>query len=252
MDSREDLERASAGSLRVHLHDRLDRIEVGPFAGYLPSPRLKPHPGVSLPRAAIKAAVLVVAIMGGLVAAVELTPPDMENGAASLIVATDFDALARMSDVIVVGTVTAKGGTRELARDPKDPTRPDPNRTVESQDYGFSVEEVLKGEAVGTITVTSARSGTVTKGWRTANFSYANFVPLTVGKRYVLLLRLLRYDPGTYVLGFEPSRFEIGGDAVARSNWEQVNVYFPNRPAGEFVDDLRAAIARTNSPSPAR
>jgi hypothetical protein len=185
----------------------------------------------------------LVLLIGALVVVDAITSSIGGGATGNLIVARDMDSLAQMSQMIVIGTVTSEDGVRNTARDPNDPTRPDPNLTVNSQDYSFRIEETLKGSPAGTITVTSARSASLKRGLFTQDRTYSNFVPLTVGTRYVLLLRSVDYDPGVYALALEPSRFELGTQAAVRSSWSEARTLFPDRPAEDFIRDLRAAIA---------
>ena len=185
----------------------------------------------------------LVLLIGALVVYDQIIASTGGGATGNLIVARDMDSLAQMSQMIVVGTVTSEGGVRNIARDPNDLTRPDPNLTINSQDYSFRIEEALKGSPAGTITVTSARSAILNRGVFNRDRPYSNFVPLTVGGRYLLVLRSIDHDPGVYALALEPSRFELGALAVVRSNWSEARTLFPDRPADDFVRDLRAAIA---------
>lgn len=160
-----------------------------------------------------------------------------------MAVAQDMDSLVRLSRVIVVGEVIAEGGVRNIAPDPRDPTRPDPNLIINAQDYRFRVDQVLKGTTDGTITVTSARFASMKRFVVSREVTYPNFVPLKIGTRYLLMLQPLAHDPLVYALDFEPSRFELGDQAVVRSNWSDARTLFPDRPADDFMRELRAAIA---------
>jgi hypothetical protein len=192
---------------------------------------------------------VIGAVLIAQVAAIAVVVSGFERQAFSshgeLIVASDMATLARMSDVIVLGTVTAKGGTRDLARDPKNPSRPDPNRTVTAQDYVVSVDSTIKGRVDREITVTSARSGVVRHNGRTGEFDYENFVPLAVGSRYALLLRSSSNIPGVYIMAFEPSRFELGAEARVLSKWTDAKTLFPDTSAEVFVNRIRAAVLST-------
>lgn len=173
-------------------------------------------------------------------------------------VAADFASLARMSEVIVIGVVSSEGGTRNTARNPNDTSREDPNRTTVSQDYAFSVEEVLKGDSSRNITITSARSGVVRSDGRVGEFVYDTFIPLRVGTRYVLLLRSMSWAPGIYSVAFEPGIFELGAGAQVRSTWPEAGKYFPATSTDLFLSRLRSAVSaevpsqpgRTSLPAP--
>ncbi|MGH2449771.1 MAG: hypothetical protein ACRDGE_00565 [Candidatus Limnocylindria bacterium] len=194
----------------------------------------------------VGALLLVVLLLGVGAYALVATGPGAPRG--SLVVARDMVEVVAMSDVIVVGTVTAEGGRRNTARDPNDLTREDPNFTSIAQEYVFAVEEVLKGDAGATITVAIARYGTIRDGLRTTDFKYETFIPLTIGARYVLMLRLAPTEPDLHAIAFEPSRFELGEMAVARSAWHDAGEHFPERPTDDFLRELRALIANGAGP----
>lgn len=167
---------------------------------------------------------------------------------SDLVVATDVQSLARMSQVIVVGTVTSEAGTRNLARNPSDPAKEDLTRKVIAQDYAFSVQETLKGVTGPAIVVTSARSGSIAgPNGQTGEYKDESFVPLTVGGRYLLLLRSLPWEPGVYALAFEPSRFELGAGATVRSTWRDAQTYFPVISTDLFISTLRAAVSANSA-----
>lgn len=247
MDEHEQLETAVGVPLRAHLRARLDTISVGLLSAYLPVDRQARPGAAARPRSARRrrvafaAGVAVVLLVGGIAVADLVVP--MSTASGTMRVAQDMDSLARLSPVIVVGEVIGEGGVRNIARDPRDPTRPDPNLIINAQDYRFRVDQVLKGTTDGTITVTSARSVNLKRFIVTREVTYPNFVPLEIGTRYVLMLQPLVHDPLIYALGFEPARFELGDQAVVRANWSNARALFPDRPADDFIRELRAAIA---------
>lgn len=167
------------------------------------------------------------------------------TASGSPVVARDLSSAVRMSDVIVIGTVTAVGGTRNLARNPKDLTREDENLVVTGQDYAFAVDEALKGAVGQSITVTSARKASVNRGGFASEREYDTFVPLGVGTRYALLLRTVKWAPNVYATGFEPSRFELGGGATVLSNWREATMLFPTISTDTFIAALKTQVAAT-------
>lgn len=228
-----------AARFRDDLRSKLDALPVRPLRAY--SDGRKPRQVTNLARLAARAVAVVLAVAAAGVIWAQIGADVPGSAVGSQLVARNLDAAARMSQVIVVGTVVSEGGIRNTARDPKDPSRPDSNMTIESQDYVLEVEESLKGSVASQITVTSARSGQVRRGFLMHRFDYTNFVPLDVGARYVLLLQTTR--DGVYSIATEPGRFELNGQATARSTWSEARTLFPDRPAEDFLRDLRAAIA---------
>jgi hypothetical protein len=203
--------------------------------------------GADMRRVALLAtAAVVLAVIGGIVVREVLAP---RSSAGTLAIGgRDLPELVRASDVVVIGTVMSAGGTRVVSRDPKDPTREDPNYVSVAQDYAFAVESSIKGDAAGTITVAIGSSSHVKRDPFWYEFKNER-VPPRVGVRYALFLRRLAWDASVYVLSFEPSQFELGTTAVVRSMWREAKTYFPDRPVPEFLDALRDA-ARSSSASP--
>lgn len=187
--------------------------------------------------------VAVVALVVAIGAVAGTLQSQSFNVSGNLAVARDVTALVRMSDVIVAGTVTAVGGTRNVARDPKDPTREDPNMTAIAQDYTLVVDTVIKGNVGSTITVTSAKSTAVRKGPLTAERNNEMFIPLKVGTRYLLLLRSVGWTSGVYAASFEPHHFELGAGATVRSNWSEASSLFPPISTQAFIAALRVEVA---------
>lgn len=156
------------------------------------------------------------------------------------IAGTDIAALAKASDVIVVGTVLGEGAVRNIARDPNDLSREHPTLKVLAQEYRVAVESSLKGIVTGPIVVTVAR-------WdQQVGFDptpVEAFLPLDTNARYLLFLRRHPYDPSLLAIAFEPSRFKLGSQAVVQSPWGPAATAFPPRDATAFVADVRRAIA---------
>jgi hypothetical protein len=186
------------------------------------------------------AGVVALVLIAGTVAREVLAP---RSSAGTISVAgRDLPELVRMSDVVVIGTVMSKGGTRVTSRDPNDITREDPNFVGIAQDYTFAVESSIKGDVTGTITVTISSSSRVRRDPFWYEFK-SERIPPVIGARYALFLRRLTLDPSVYVLEFEPSQFELGTVAVVRTIWTDAKTFFPDRPVADFVKALRDAAA---------
>lgn len=158
------------------------------------------------------------------------------------VAARDLDALARASDVIVVGRVLGEGAVRNIARDPNDLTREHPTVKVLAQEYRVLVESPLKGAVSGTITVTVARWDQFAGRDPVPS---EGFLPLDQGATYALFLRRHAHDPNLFAVAFEPSRFKLGTSAVVQSPWTEATQVFPARSSADFLTAVRAAIVRS-------
>lgn len=163
------------------------------------------------------------------------------------IAGRDLEALAKSSDVVVIGTIVAEGAVANIARDPNDVSREHPTLRVLAQEYRVAVENSLKGTLGGTILVTVAR-------WdqRVGSDPVPNeaFIPLDMKARYLLFLRRHPYDPSLYAVAFEPSRFKLGTEAVVQSPWAEATTAFPARATAEFLGDVQRAIKAANGIPP--
>lgn len=187
------------------------------------------------------AAVVVLVLIGGTVAR-ELLAPRSSAGTLH-IGGRDLPELVGASEVVVIGKVLSKGGTRVTSRDPNDLTREDPNYVGIAQDYAFAVESSIKGDVTGTITVAISSLSRVRRDPFWYEFK-SDRLPPEVGSRYALFLRRLPWDASVYALSFEPSQFELGSMAVVRTIWQDAKTYFPDRPVPEFLEALRGAAVR--------
>jgi hypothetical protein len=183
--------------------------------------------------------VVALVVIAGSAACQTLPPPSTGR---IFVAGRDLHELVRASELVAIGTVVSTGGTRVTSRDPNDLTREDPNYVAIAQDYAFAVEAAIKGAASGTITVTIATSSRVKNAWFWSEVQQRRVLP-NVGSRYALFLRTLPWDASVYVLGFEPSQFELDTTASVRSTWRDASTYFPDRDLSEFLRALRDAAA---------
>ncbi|HEY8347210.1 MAG TPA: hypothetical protein VIL07_08025 [Symbiobacteriaceae bacterium] len=96
-----------------------------------------------------------------------------------------IEHLTKDASAVVVGQVVDQGGTRNLARNPKDPTQEAEDHQVMSQEYIFEVENYLKGSGEAQIDVVYPASIIRNNGVEIEEPE----VPLEPGKRYVLFLQ---------------------------------------------------------------
>lgn len=147
--------------------------------------------------------------------------------------------LARTSDAVIIGTVRSEAGTRNMARNPDDRLKEDSFYVVLGQDYVIDVEEAIKGDAAGAITLTVARAhGNVENGV----FPDADFVPLRTGQRYLLFLVTQVDGTQGFVPAPEPFRFALGATAIPESRWSDARAVFPARGVAQFIQEVRQIV----------
>ncbi len=151
---------------------------------------------------------------------------------------TSVAALAQASDVILVATVTGEAGTRNMARRPDNPIEPHQTLFSLGQDYRLGVEDVLKGSASPIVIVSISKAAKTEQGFA----QYKEFIPLTVGQRYLLFLRNQIDGTRDFVPAPEPWRFRLGELATAESPWPDAGRHFPTAPAMQILAQVRAAL----------
>lgn len=93
--------------------------------------------------------------------------------------------MTREADLVVIGTVQSKDGSRNLARNPLNPNEEAVDRKLMSQEYQFGVEQALKGVVNGEVLIVYPEYTELPNGDR----GHEPQVPLDTGERYVLFLR---------------------------------------------------------------
>jgi len=124
-----------------------------------------------------------------------------------------IEGLANDAPVIVVGEVISKGGSRNLARNPADPTQEADDHKTMSQEYYFQVEHYLKGSGESQILIVYPAYTIRSDG---TEFE-APELPLQLGGRYILFLAKNNNNNTYYGIG-EPWQFQlVDGRAEARA-----------------------------------
>lgn len=141
--------------------------------------------------------------------------------------------------MVVVATIRSTGGTRNIARDGRDRTKPATNYIVQSQDFVATVEKVFKGAPTGDITVALAKA----RGPAGLPLAAAiDYIPFQIGTKYVLFLVRI---PGEDAYGQtpEPFRFEVSTTVRPVAAIPAVAQRFQPLPQQQFMDELRAATS---------
>ena len=190
--------------------------------------------------------------------------PTVISKISSQIAASSIQELAYYSDVIIIGQVVSKEQIINTARNPGDPTQPDPQFFSINQVYKVEVESVLKGKSSKTLLVVQNQGRLITTSdirptsaeiESEINRNAQNtFVPLSLDIRYVFFLRVLdkiSYDLGGYKSTdlfagvVEPWRFRITSDrfVIPETLLPDANLCFPSKN----LDDVEAIIEVNSS-----
>lgn len=122
------------------------------------------------------------------------------------------EAMTNEADLVVVGKVQAKAGSRNLARNPLNPAEEAADRKLMSQEYEFIVETTLKGQEHKEILIVYPEFTILPSGEKSPEPQ----VPLELGQRYVLSLK--SGIEGTFYGIGEPWQFKLNaGQAQALS-----------------------------------
>lgn len=156
----------------------------------------------------------------------------------------DLDTMVSKTEIIVIGRIDGVAGTRNMARDPNDPTRPDPNHQVIGLDYKVQVERYLKGTGTPELLVTQPQFSVTESGEKV---TYGSYVDMETGGRYLLFIRQSLDGSGRFVGAGEPWRFSLGsGRARIQSNEHAFQEKFPDLTETELVGRVQAAIKPRN------
>lgn len=122
--------------------------------------------------------------------------------------------------MIIIGTVESKNqnGTRNLSRDPLDPTKESPNDQLVSQEYAVVVGQRLYGQSTDVINVVYG-DYSITNGH---TFKYPD-AALDVGSSYVLFLQ--EGESGTYYGALDPWQFRLqSGKVIPVSSCDVIRI----------------------------
>ncbi len=175
----------------------------------------------------------------------------------SYITATSIQELASKSALVVIGQITGTGEVVNMAKDPTDPTKEDPEYFVVGQVYDVKVEQYLKGEGGNMIQVVQ-REGFIQK---TSGIAVAppdvekakkadKHIPMKTAIKYLIFLdQFDRLDKKkNYFVGVaQPWRFDMSDLKQVRpeSVWEEASVFFPP----QAFDDIATRVKHPDIPT---
>lgn len=182
------------------------------------------------------------------------------------MVYTTFKEIVDRSSAIVIGWPTSTKGVVNTARDPKDPTRQDPNYFGIGQVYEVQVDRYLKGNGPDLIYVIQneglipSKSKEVTEDEVVQAKKLSNTLPLTIGDQYIMFLSAseFSYDnfskDGLFIGRGHPWRFEVtSSECVQPEDALTVVIrYFPSQTLDKFIELINDPNAAPEMPYPAQ
>lgn len=173
------------------------------------------------------------------------------GGNESYITASSFAELSSKSQVVVSGQVVALDTIVNMARNPKDPSQPDPEVFIVGQVYSIDITQISKGNIKPGMFYVAQREGFVGAREEKSDAAIARakkmgkYVPMSVGKAYLMFLEpMVGFPEGTYYVGVaQPWRFALVNDcAYADSPWAGASAYFKPQPVHDFMLQVESAI----------
>ena len=123
------------------------------------------------------------------------------------------------SDAVFIGTVEGVDGTRNLARNPQDPSKEDPERYVEGVDYRVDVSELLKGNDTDKqVLVTETKLQRI--GKEQVEVPDANYIGLVPGQSYIFFVKKSAVS-GRYNATGQPFIFSVNNNKVELQTTEK-------------------------------
>lgn len=168
------------------------------------------------------------------------------------ITASSIRDLVQRSSLIVIGQVISTGGTFNMARDPNDISRPDPNVIEIGQIYEIQVQRYLKGTGDGTVYVVQPEGFLGPHADKTAAaIATARAQDKHIRMRSAIaFLMFLQPHPkvadagvpnNQYYVGVaEPWRFDLSDPNLVRpeSPWLGASQLFPPRTSTQIVNQV--------------
>lgn len=150
---------------------------------------------------------------------------------------TNLDDITKASDAVFIGTVDSIAGTRNLARNPKDPSKEDENITVEGVDYKVTVLEYLKGSDGNQVLVTEQKQNKLDKNEPFVKDEH--YIGLNPGATYVFFAKKST-STGRYYSAGDPFFFELKNNTVKLLTTEDnLKTYFKDTDVKTFKDKVK-------------
>lgn len=177
-------------------------------------------------------------------------------GSSSKIIYPSFEELALNSDLVIIGQITEEKEVINTARDPNDPTKPDPEYYSVGQIYDLKVEKYFKGEGPDSINFAQHQSFLVIEDGKQpggeelqAAKRVENYVQVEFGKPYLLFLReiseyFLEYQEiGLYTGTTEPWIYDYTNPDCVRIEGPDQSLasIFPPQPFAMINEKINAA-----------
>jgi hypothetical protein len=152
---------------------------------------------------------------------------------------TDLSTLTNESDAVFIGEVEKIEGTRNLAKNPQDPSKEDENIYVEGVDYRVNILEYLKGNDNNQVIVTEQKQLRLEKDKPLVKDEH--YIGLNPKETYVFFAKKSP-KTGKYFSAGDPFFFEIKNNTVKiLTNEKNLLDHFKDKGLDEFKAKVKEA-----------
>ncbi|HEU4962563.1 MAG TPA: hypothetical protein VFV52_01700 [Bacilli bacterium] len=157
---------------------------------------------------------------------------------ADIPVYADLAKLTSDADAVVIGTVSNIEGSRNLARDPNNPAKEDPNILIEGVDYRVHVQEYIKGAGTKSLLITETKQKRMGKD--APMVSEEGYMELESGSTYVFFVKKSPTSGRYYGVG-QPFIFEVTeGQVQAKGKNPEWTKPFKPKDLTTFIEDVKS------------
>lgn len=185
-----------------------------------------------------------IVLLGGFTLGNKLVDTSVQNHTISKLIGqtvtvsgdrpyyTNIRDLKKNAEVVVLGSVQKQGKTYNLAKDPNDPSKDNPDFTLLGTDFEVKVDKYLKGKGESIITLTQ-------EGGEDGQTTYLveGRSPLIVGGKYIFFLNEI--SGNKYMFGGDPYRFKItNGKASVDTDNKNLRSKWQEKPEKDLITEI--------------
>ena len=162
-----------------------------------------------------------------------------------------MDQLVVKSDIVVTGTVDRIGELYNGARNPEDPSQPDPELYSVQRKVHVVADQTLKGSVPDRLVVSQwedffDKSEMTIDEWEARGGGrYSNSTPTEIGMTYTFFLRASAWQAGVWIPASCTYRFRHTGEgnAIPEGDFNELNSWFKGITQQHLYDGIQQAVA---------